>query len=127
MIANVKIEQDKEYNYIHRVYINGDKVENVTGINFISIPETIPKTVVAIGGAFGFEGASDVSIEQSSNSIREAFNVIRNELLNYGATYMGFSACVKSAISEFFGDESSKNWIEDELTEAIMKRIIGKE
>ena len=30
MIANVKIEQDKEYNYIHRVYINGDKAVSYT-------------------------------------------------------------------------------------------------
>lgn len=34
MLANVKIEQDKENKHIHRVFIDGKQIEKITHLDF---------------------------------------------------------------------------------------------
>ena len=34
MLANVKIEQDKDNKYIHRVFVDGKQIEKITHLDF---------------------------------------------------------------------------------------------
>ena len=127
MLANVKIEQDKENRHIHRVFIDGKQIEKITHIDFEINPLEIPRINIETMSGIDFEGQAEVDFEYGEDSVRMAFEILRKELVNHGAVYLGFSASIKSAISDFFNENESKSWVADELSETIIKRIVGVE
>ena len=48
MLANVKIEQDKENKHIHRVFIDGKQIEKITHLDFQVNPMEIPSVMLNI-------------------------------------------------------------------------------
>ena len=63
MLANVKIEQDKENKHIHRVFIDGKQIEKITHLDFQVDPCEIPSVVLNIERISGvdFEGQAEVN------------------------------------------------------------------
>ena len=126
MIANVKIEQDKENQTVHRVFKDGKKIERVRAINFDISAGEIPIVLVEIAGGCNFEGMADIHFDYSPYTVKEACKILRDELLKHGDLYNGFISSIESALKEQkvtalpFQPES-------EIAEKILKRIIGEE
>ena len=122
MIANVKIEQDKENKHIHRVFVNGEKLKRVNHIDLnIDVAEA-PQVNVGIVGGCDFEGMADVHFDYSPYTVKEACKILREEIMKRNDLFDGFVSSIQTAIEE------APNYIKNrELAERILKRIIGEE
>lgn len=128
MIANVKIEQDKENKHIHRVFIDGKQIEKITHLDFQVNPLEIPSVTLNIERMSGidFEGQAEVNFLNTPLTVQDAFQILREELLKHDNLYNGFLSSIESSLKEQkvtglpFQPES-------EIAEKILKRIIGEE
>lgn len=124
MLANVKIEQDKENKHIHRVFIDGKQIEKITHLDFQVNPLEIPSVTLNIERMSGvdFEGKAEVNFLIDPFTVQNACKIIRDELLKHGDLYMAFSTSIYSALK----DMPDETWI-DEIPEIILNRIIGED
>ena len=122
MLANVKIEQDKENKHIHRVFVDGKKVDRVRTIDFCVDVCSAPEVNIEIVGGIDFEGMADIHFDYSPYTVEEACKILRDELLKHEDLYRAFSASIYTALKEL----PKETWI-DEIPEIILKRIIGEE
>lgn len=121
MLANVKIEQDKKNKHIHRVFVDGKKVDRVRTIDFCVDVDSAPEVNVEIVGGIDFEGMADIHFDYSPYTVKEACKILREELLKHGDLYRAFSASIYTALKEL----PKETWI-DEIPEIILNRIIGE-
>ena len=124
MLANVKIEQDKENKHIYRVFIDGKQIEKITHLDFQINPCEIPGVTLNIERMSGvdFEGQAEVNFLKDPFTVQNACKILRDELLKHGELYDGFKASIYSALKEI----PEEMWI-DEMPELILNRIIGEE
>lgn len=128
MLANVKIEQDKENKHIHRVFIDGKQIEKITHLDFQINPLEIPSVTLNIERMSGvdFEGQAEVNFLNDPYTVQNACKIIREELLKHGDLYNGFLSSIESSLKEQkvtglpFQPES-------DIADKILKRIIGEE
>lgn len=126
MIANVKIEQDKENDHIHRVFVDGKKLKRVNHIDFNIDVTEVPQMNVGIVGGCDFEGMADIHFDYSPYTVKEACKILQEEILKHGDLYNGFISSIESALKEQkvtglpFQPES-------DIADKILKRIIGEE
>ena len=126
MLANVKIEQDKENKHIHRVFVNGEKLKRVNHIDLNIDVNEAPQVNVGIVGGIDFEGMADIYFDYSPYTVKEAFKILREELVKHDDLYSGFLSSIESSLKEQkvtglpFQPES-------EIAEKILKRIIGED
>ena len=126
MLANVKIEQDKENKHIHGVFVNGDKLKRVNHIDLNIDVAEVPQVNVGIAGGCDFEGMADVHFDYSPYTVKEACKILRDELMKYGDLYNGFISSIESSLKEQkvtglpFQPES-------DIADKILRRIIGEE
>lgn len=121
MLANVKIEQDKENKHIHRVFVDGKKVDRVRTIDFCVDVYSAPEVNIEIVGGIDFEGMADIHFDYSPYTVEEACKILRDELLKHEDLYRAFSASIYTALKEL----PKETWI-DEIPEIILNRIIGE-
>lgn len=124
MIANVRIEQDKENTNIHKVFVDGKQIEKITHLDFQINPLEIPHVTLNLETMSGidFEGQAEVNFLETPFTVEDACKILRDELLKHGDLYNGFLASIQSAIAE------APNYTKmDKLAELILKRIIGEE
>lgn len=124
MLANVRIEQDKERPYKHRLTINGMDFSNCTcsvELEAGSIPEV---NITMTGAVPEYTGQADVNF--TSESVTQAGYILRNELLKHNDLYDGFLASIESSVREqkLCGLPFQP---EHEIAEKILKRIIGED
>ena len=124
MLANVKIEQDKENNHIHRVFIDGKQIDKITHLDFQVDPCEIPSVTLNIEQMSGvdFEGQAEVNFLNNPLTVQNACKILRDELLKHGDLYKAFSASIYSALKDISEDTNI-----DEMPEIILKRIIGED
>ena len=124
MLANVKIEQDKENKHIHRVFIDGKQIEKITHLDFQVNPLEFPTVTLNIERMSGvdFEGQAEVNFLETPFTVENACKILREELLKHGDLYKAFLASIYSALN----DNPEGTFI-DEMPELILKRIIGEE
>ena len=124
MLANVKIEQDKENNHIHRVFIDGKQIEKITHLDFQVNPMEFPSVTLNIERMSGidFEGQAEVNFLKDPFTVQVACKILRDELLKHGDLYRAFSASIYSALKDMPEDTFI-----DEMPETILKRIIGED
>lgn len=126
MLANVKIEQDKENNHIHRVFKDGKKIDRVRAINFDISAGEIPIILVEMAGGMDFKGMADIHFDYSPVTVKESCKILRDELLKHGDLYRAFSASIESSLREQkitalpFQPES-------DIADKILQRIIGED
>lgn len=126
MLANVKIEQDKQSEMIHRVFVNGEKLKRVNHIDLNIDAAEVPQVNVGIVGGCDFEGMADIRFDYSPYTVKEACKILREELMNHGDLYNGFLSSIESSLKEQkvtglpFQPES-------DIADKILKRIIGEE
>ena len=122
MLANVKIEQYKQNEMIHRVFVNGEKLKRVNHIDFNIDVDEAPQVNVGIVGGCDFEGMADVHFDYSPYTVKEACKILREEIMKRNDLFDGFVSSIQTAIEE------APNYIKNrELAERILKRIIGEE
>ena len=124
MLANVKIEQDKENKHIHRVFIDGKQIEKITHLDFRVNPLEFPTVTLNIERMSGvdFEGQAEVNFLNNPFTVQNACKILREELLKHDDLYRAFSASIYSGLKDISEDVEL-----DEMPEIILKRIIGEE
>lgn len=128
MLANVKIEQDKENPNIHRVFIDGKQIDKITHLDFQVNPMEFPSVTLNIERMSGvdFEGQAEVNFLKDPFTVQNACKILREELLKHGDLYNGFLSSIESSLKEQkvtalpFQPES-------EIADKILKRIIGED
>lgn len=121
MLANVKIEQDKQSEMIHRVFVNGEKLKRVNHIDLNIDAAEVPQVNVGIVGGCDFEGMADVHFDYSPYTVKEACKILLEELQKHGELYDGFKASIISAIND------APNYTPTEkVAEGILNRMIGE-
>lgn len=122
MLANVKIEQDKENPGIFRIYQNENEINRVVEANLNIRADSFPEVNITIGGGCDFEGMADIHFDYSPYTVKEACKILQDELLKHGDLYRAFSASIYSALKDMPEDTFI-----DEMPETILKRIIGED
>ena len=124
MLANVKIEQDKENKHIHRVFIDGNQIEKITHLDFQVNPLEIPNVTLNIEQMSGidFEGQAEVSFLNNPFTVQNACKILRDELLKHGDLHRAFLSSIYSALKDISEDTNI-----DEIPEIILNRIIGED
>lgn len=69
--------------------------------------------------------ADEYTFPESDQSIRQAVNVLRDELLKHGDLYDGFHASIKSALNDYGYETCCVEDANNEVAYEILKRIIG--
>ena len=135
MLANVKIEQDKENKHIHRVFVDGKQIEKITHLDFQIDPLDIPHVELnlEIMSGIDFEGQAEVNFLKDPFTVKNACKILRDELMKHGDLYNGFVSSILSVLKEnsrYIGDGETEivaEYGENQLAEEILKRIIGEE
>lgn len=133
MLANVKIEQDKQNEMMHRVFVNGEKLKRVNHIDLNIDVAEVPQVNVGIVGGCDFEGMADIHFDYSPYTVKEACKILRDELMKHGDLYNGFVSSILSVLKEnsrYIGDGETEivaEYGENQLAEEILKRIIGED
>ena len=124
MLANVKIEQDKENKHIHRVFVDGKQIEKITHLGFEVNPQEFPSVTLNIEQLSGvdFEGQAEVNFLNNPFTVQNACKILREELLKHDDLYRAFSASIYSGLKDISEDVEL-----DEMPEIILKRIIGED
>ena len=128
MLANVKIEQDKENKHIHRVFIDGKQIEKITHLDFQVDPCEIPSVTLNIERMSGidFEGQADVNFLNTPFTVQNACQILREELLKHGNLYNGFLSSIESSLKEQ-KVTALPFQPERDIADNILQRIIGEE
>ena len=134
MLANVKIEQDKENKNIHRVFIDGKQIDKITHLDFQVNPLEIPSATLNIERMSGvdFEGQAEVNFLKDPLTVQNACKILQKELLKHEDLYNGFVSSILSVLKEnsrYIGDGETEivaEFGENQLAEEILKRIIGE-
>src|SRR5699024_9918561 len=124
MLANVKIEQDKENKHIHRVFVDGKQIEKITHLDFQVDPCEIPSVTLNIERMSGidFEGQAEVNFLKDPFTVQNACKILRDEILKHEDLYRAFSASIYSALKDISEDTEI-----DEIPEIILSRMIGED
>lgn len=119
----MNIEQDKQNEIIHRVFVNGEELKRVNHIDLNIDAGEVPQVNVGIVGGCDFEGMADIYFDYSPLTVKEACKILQKELLKNEELYNGVIASIASAINEMLDGQYTIK----ELAEYILKRIIGEE
>ena len=122
MLANVKIEQDKENEHIHRVFVDGKQIEKITHIDFEINPLETPRINIETMSGIDFEGQAEVNFLKDPFTVQNACKILRDELLKHEDLYRAFSASIYSALKDISEDTEI-----DEMPEIILSRMIGED
>ena len=124
MLANVKIEQDKENKHIHKVFIDGKQIEKITHLDFQVNPLEFPSVTLNIEQMSGidFEGQAEVNFLKDPFTVQNACKILRDEIMKHEDLYRAFSASIYSALKDISEDTEI-----DEMPEIILSRMIGED
>lgn len=123
MLANVKIEQDKENKHIHKVFVDGKQIERIIHLDFQIDTNEIPSVTLNVKQISGvdFEGQAEVNFLNNPLTVQNACKILLEELQKHGELYDGFKASIISAIND------APNYTPTEkVAERILNRMIGE-
>ncbi len=127
MLAQVRIEQDKDKPYKHKVEVNGvDFSDSTYSVEIES--ESIPEVNIKIRGAIPLYVAEQakVNFDFSPTSIQDAIFILYIHLKEDKDYYDAFLASIESSVNEqeLYGLPFQPR---HEIAEKILKRIMGDE
>lgn len=127
MLANVRIEQDKENSNIHKVFVDGKQIEKITHLDLQINPMKIPSVTLNIERMSGvdFEGQAEVNFMNDPFTVQNACKILRDELLKHGDLYKAFSASIESSLMEQKATALPFQ-PERDIADNILQRIIGE-
>lgn len=123
----VKITNPTPYDWMGtECYIDGEKVPRVRLVNFHVAVDEIPVVEFEMMTVPDIEMECLTQISVTSQSITDAFLVLRHELLQHGEIYNGFKSSLKSAL-EAYNYCGMPFEPEEEIAEKILDFLIGEE
>lgn len=116
-------------------YINNKKIERVKSVNFRVAVDEIPTFIFEMIGLPDIDMPGDIQFSFTPQTVVEAVQVLRNELLKHEDLYNGFLASMRSAINnEFWDSRGTVGGMYDVgredlevAAELMLKRLIGEE
>lgn len=116
-------------------YINSQKIQSVKAVDFRVAVDEVPTFIFETMGLPDIDMPGDIQFSFTPQTVVEAVQVLRNELLKHGDLYDGFLASMRSAINNEFWD--SRGTVGgmydigqedfDEAAELMLERFIGEE
>lgn len=116
-------------------YINNKKIERVKAVDFRAAVDDVPTFIFETMGLPDIDMSGDVRFSFTPQTVVEAVQVLRNELLKHEDLYNGFLASMRSAINnEFWDSRGTVGGMYDVgqedlevASELMLKRLIGEE
>ena len=121
MIGQVKIEQDSEKPYIHRIFIDGKEITRVNHIDFSLDLDILPQVNIGIANGSNFEGLANITFECSDYSSETLYKILCEELHRHGVFYEKLQDSIEAVLSEALPFETTS-----EIAKKILKRVIGE-
>lgn len=123
--CHVEISQPNVSGAGTTVKINGKEIHGVTGVDYTIRVNEIPRVKLFTIDTGDFDLNCDyVQLDISPANLKDAVIILRDELLKHNYLYDSFLASIKSAVTEQLCKPEGTN--DDELAEAVLKRIIGE-
>lgn len=117
-MAKVEIKKDV---VATRVYVDGAEVPYVLAYSLHQSADKIPTVELELLFSEMQCSLDCADVQYSTNTVQQAVNVLRTELLKHSDLYTGFLVSIESAIKECHNESYSS-----ELAESILKRLIGE-
>lgn len=116
-------------------YINSQKIQSVKSVDFRVAVDEVPTFIFETMGLPDIDMPGNVKFSFTPQTVAEAVQVLRNELLKHGDLYDGFLASMRSAINnEFWDSRGTVGGMYDVgqedlevAAELMLKRLIGEE
>lgn len=107
-------------------YIDGKKIGRIKRVNFSVGVDEVPTFEFETVGFPDIDMPGRIILDCTPVNVIEAVKILRNELLNHGDLYDGFSASISSALKE--------HWCcglpfdpEEDVAKKILNYVIGNE
>lgn len=121
-LPRVKIINEGEGCLGTKCYIENHEIKSVKSFDFHQDTKTVSCFTFETNGFPDIDTSGSIRFCLVPETVEESVKVIQNELKKHGELYNGFLASIRIAIRD------SENEIYDnELSEKILKRIIGEE
>lgn len=125
MLANVKIEQDKENKCVHKIFVDGKQIKRITRLDFEINPCEVPVLTIETIGGVDFEGQAEVNFLKDPFTVQNACKILRDEILKHGDLYNGFLSSIESSLREQKATALPFQ-PERDIADNILQRIIGE-
>ena len=106
MLANVKIEQDKENPNIHKVFADGKRIEKITHLDFQVNPLEFPKVTLNLETMSGidFEGQAEVNFLETPFTVENALTEMKRICLRENIDKIAMPT-IGAGLDRLFWDE----------------------
>lgn len=123
--CHVEISQPYASGVGTTIKLNEEEIPLVTEVNYNICAGEIPEVKLTVLGIGILDLNCDyVKVDISPANLKDAVIILRDELLKHDYLYDSFMASIKSAVTEQLCKPEGTN--DDELAEAVLKRIIGE-
>lgn len=126
-IPRVKVVNKGESWLGTQCYINNQEIGRVKSVDFHASVEEVPTFDFEMMGCPEIDMLGSIRFSFTPKTVEEAVKVLRNELMKYEDIYNGFLASIKSALDEYEHMCCRSEDANIDLSNEILKRIIGKE
>lgn len=134
-IPRVKVVNQNEDWLRTECYIDGKKIECVKSVDFHVSADEIPQFTFETIGSPNIDMNGDIRFKFTPETVQQASEVLRNELMHSDKLYHIFLESMLSALDDKFWDARDKNGYEldigyddfKEAAELMLNRLIGIE
>lgn len=118
ILSKVKIEQINDTH--HRVYVDGEEVQHVSGLTANLNPMSIPTVEITLNSAADIDGMAFVKYNFSPESLKECMKYIFLHI----QFDEPFRAALLLTIDQALRDAKDNGFEDDKIAEFILERII---
>lgn len=134
-IPRVKVVNQNEDWSRNECYIDGRKINNVRSVDFRVAVDEVPQFTFETIGSPDIDMNGDIRFKFTPETVQQASEVLRNELMHSDELYHIFLQSMLSALDDKFWDARDKNGYEldigkedfKEAAELMLNRLIGIE
>ena len=125
IFTNVEYIQDKDHPQCGNIYLNGIKVNKVTGIEFKASVDEIPEVTLHLASTFKYDGLAKINIDLPIETLEQAFDCLRLYCRNnYYGVHDRLMDSIKTALdSSLDGDELAEHILYTMLEETELDDV----
>ena len=125
IVANVEYIPDKDYPTVGNIYVNGIKLNRVTGIEFKASVNEIPEVTLHLASTFRYDGLAKLNIDLPIETLGQAFDCLRlYSRNNYYGVHDRLKDSIKAALdSSLDGDELAEHILYTMLEETELDNV----
>lgn len=127
IFANVEYIQNKDYPTCGSIYLNGIKLNRVTGIEFEASVDEIPEVTLHLASTFRYDGLARINIDLPIETLEQAFDCLRLYTRNnYYGVHDRLMDSIKAALdSSLDGDELAEHILHTMLEETELEDVFA--